>query len=102
MSATIGTVTCRTMCFSASADSWSGQEMRTISAPGLFERPHLRDRRLDVARHRVGHRLHGDRRVAADRHLADMDLAALTAVDVAIGPDAHGQLSRSWHAVNAI
>jgi hypothetical protein len=25
----------------------------------------------------VGHRLHGDRRVAADRHVADHDLAAL-------------------------
>ena len=33
MSATIGTVTCRTICFNASADSWSGQETRTISAP---------------------------------------------------------------------
>jgi hypothetical protein len=33
MSATIGTVTCFTMCLSARDDSWSGQEMRTMSAP---------------------------------------------------------------------
>src|SRR5919198_30889 len=33
MSATIGTVTWRTISFSASADSWSGQETRTMSAP---------------------------------------------------------------------
>src|SRR5437763_17066302 len=33
MSATIGTSTWRTMSFNASADSWSGHETRTISAP---------------------------------------------------------------------
>src|SRR5260221_5475331 len=33
MSATIGTSTWRTMSFSASADSWSGQDTRTMSAP---------------------------------------------------------------------
>src|SRR5690348_3498366 len=33
MSATIGTVTWRTMSLSASADSWSGHDTRTISAP---------------------------------------------------------------------
>src|SRR5580765_7295984 len=33
MSATIGTVTWRTISFNASADSWSGQDTRTISAP---------------------------------------------------------------------
>src|ERR1700674_2441758 len=33
MSATIGTSTWRTICLSASADSWSGQDTRTMSAP---------------------------------------------------------------------
>ena len=33
MSATIGTLTSRTISLSASADSWSGQETRTMSAP---------------------------------------------------------------------
>ena len=33
MSATIGTFTCLTMCFSAAVDSSSGQETRTISTP---------------------------------------------------------------------
>jgi hypothetical protein len=56
---------------------------------GSLERPDLRDRRRYVTRFGVGHRLHRDWCIAADRYLADMDLAALTAVDVAIGPDAH-------------
>ena len=71
-------------------DSWSGQETRTMSAPA-------RSQRLDLRRpspstscgQRVGHGLHGDRRVAADRHLADMDLPALAPLDVAIGSHAH-------------
>ena len=59
-----------------------------------LQRLHLLDGGLDVAGDRVGHRLHGDRRIAADRHLADVNFAALTAVDVAVGPDAHGLNSR--------
>ena len=79
--------------FSASADSSSGQETRTMSAPASLQRLDLLDRAFDVAGQRVGHRLDGDRRVAADRHLADMDLAAVAALDVAIGPDTHVNLA---------
>ena len=86
----------RTMSFSASVDSSSGQETRTMSAPASLQRLDLLDRRLDVVGERVGHRLHGDRRVAADRHLADMDLAAGAAVDVAIGANAHSSASREF------
>src|ERR1700732_1369768 len=60
----------------------------------LFESPDLGDRGLDIAGHGVGHRLHADRRIPADRHLADINFTALTALDVAIGPDAHRQISR--------
>jgi hypothetical protein len=75
--------------FSAAVDSSSGQDTRTMSAPASSQRADLRDRRRDVAGQRVGHRLHGDRRVAADRHIADHDLAALAPMNVAIGADAH-------------
>jgi hypothetical protein len=56
---------------------------------GLFESPDLHDRGCGVAGHGVGHRLHRDRRIAANRHLADMDFTALTALDVAVWPNAH-------------
>jgi hypothetical protein len=59
---------------------------------GGFQRLDLGDCRRDIAGQGVGHRLHRDRRVAAHRHLADMDLAAYPAVDVAVGPDAHWSL----------
>src|SRR5690606_622312 len=55
----------------------------------LLQRLDLRDRRLHVRGQGVGHRLNGDRRVAADRDGADVDLAAFAAVDVAVWPDAH-------------
>ena len=45
---------------------------------GLFAAADLIDRRLSVRCWRVGHRLHRDRRIAADRHIADHDLARLT------------------------
>ena len=38
MSATIGTFTAGTMCFSASALSWSGQDTRTMSTPASSAR----------------------------------------------------------------
>ena len=38
MSATIGTSTWRTMSFSASALSWSGQDTRTMSTPAASAR----------------------------------------------------------------
>ena len=60
---------------------------------GLFGAADLRDRRLDVGGQRVGHRLHADRGVAADRHIADHDLTALTPVNVSVGPNAHRRCS---------
>ena len=45
---------------------------------------------VGVGGQRVGHRLDGDRRVAADRHGPDHDLPRFAAHDVAIGADAHG------------
>ena len=46
-------------------------------APGRGELGDLLERRVDVGGERRGHRLHGDRRVAADPDLADLDLAGL-------------------------
>src|SRR5690606_32277526 len=52
---------------------------------------HLLDRRPRIRRQRVRHRLDGYRRIAADRDPADMDLAALTPLDVSPGTDVvHG------------
>jgi hypothetical protein len=42
---------------------------------------------LGVRGERVGHRLHRDRRIAANLYRANQDLAALAAVDVAPGAD---------------
>ena len=39
----------------------------------LEERRHLGDRRVDIGRIGVGHRLHDDRRAAADDDAADID-----------------------------
>ena len=44
---------------------------------GLFQLADLVDGRRRVRGRRVGHRLDGDRRVAADGHVADADLARL-------------------------
>ena len=54
---------------------------------GLGAGLHLRHRRRDVGGQRVGHRLHADRRVAADRHRPDVDAPRLAPVDVAPGAD---------------
>ena len=54
---------------------------------GLLAAADLVDRRLGVGGRRVGHRLHGDRRVAADGDVADHDLARLAALDRAPGTD---------------
>ena len=50
---------------------------------GLFQLADLVDRRSRVRGRCVGHRLDGDRRVAAHRDIADHDLAAFAALDVA-------------------
>ena len=50
-----------------------------MSAPAASA-PDLPDRRLDVGGEGVGHRLHRDRRIAADQDGSDADLAGLAAV----------------------
>ena len=50
---------------------------------GLLELADLVDGRRRIAGDRIGHRLHGDRRIAADRHRADVNLARLAALDMA-------------------
>ena len=56
---------------------------------GLFQRQHLGHGGGHVRGIGVGHRLDGDRRIAADRHVADEDLTAFAPLDVAIGSNAH-------------
>src|SRR4030095_7222993 len=46
-----------------------------------LERPDLEERRLHVARVGLGHRLHGDRRFAADLDSAQLDLSRLSPCD---------------------
>ena len=48
-------------------------------AAGRGELGDLLERGVDVGGERGGHRLHGDRGVTADQHLADLDLAGLAA-----------------------
>lgn len=55
---------------------------------GLFQLADLVDRRPGVGRQGVGHRLDGDRGVAAHLDVPDADLAALAAIDGAPGSDA--------------
>ena len=57
--------------------------------PGLLAAADLVDRRLGIRGGGVGHRLDGDRRIAADGNVADHDLTRLTARNVAPGPDGH-------------
>jgi hypothetical protein len=67
----------RTISRSAAVDSSSGHDTRMMSAPASSQRRIWSIVAFGVAGQRVGHGLHRDRRVAADRHLADHDLAAL-------------------------
>ena len=66
MSATIGTGERGTICARPSAASSSLQVQRTMSAAGGGERVDLRERAVDVGGLGGRHRLHRDRRVAAD------------------------------------
>ena len=77
MSATIGT-------FDGLHDRRQGRGRFLVGAgdphdigAGLLQLADLGDGRRRVGGQRVGHRLHRDRRIAADRHRADMDLPAL-------------------------
>ena len=60
----------------------------------IFAAADLVDRRAHVVGRRVGHRLHGDRRIAADGDVADHDLAARAAGDIA--PGTKGHEDSSW------
>jgi hypothetical protein len=89
MSATIGTVTSGMIFFSAAGGLLvRAGDPHDVGARHL-EGTHLVDGPLDVGGPRVGHGLDGDRRVAAHRHLADVDLARPAPKDVAIGANAH-------------
>src|SRR5690606_4334298 len=66
-------------------DIWAGDANDV--RPGVLAAANLVDRRPRVRGRRVGHRLHGDRRVAADCHGADHDLPARPALDGAPGAD---------------
>src|SRR3546814_16035069 len=54
---------------------------------------HLGDGALDIGGARVGHGLHGHRRIAAHRHLSDVDLARPAPDNVSIGANAYALLS---------
>ena len=63
----------RSSC-SASTSCSRGTATRTMSAPASATRADLVHRGLEVRGLRLGHRLHGDGRAAADGHAADVDL----------------------------
>ena len=75
MSAITGIGERLTIVFSATASSSRGTATRTRSAPASATLLDLLHRRLEVRGLGLGHRLHGDRRPAADRHPADEYLA---------------------------
>ncbi len=56
---------------------------------GVLEALDLFNGRARIGGQRVGHRLHGDRRIPADCHGADMDLPRFSPHDVAVRPNAH-------------
>ena len=60
---------------------------------GFLDLANLLDGGARISGDGVGHGLHGDRRVAADRNLADHDLARFAPVDVAISANAHTKSS---------
>ena len=62
------------ICGTAAAASSRSTVMRTISEPARDKRRDLRDGALDIGGVGVGHRLHDDRRAAADGDIADHDL----------------------------
>ena len=62
------------ICGTAAAASSRSTVMRTISEPARDKCCDLGDRALDIGGVGVGHRLHHDRRAAADGDIADHDL----------------------------
>ena len=79
MSAITGICDLRAISGSASASSWDGTATRTIWQPAAVSSAICCRVRVHVGGQRRGHRLHRDRRAAADRHrvlaLAHHDLA---------------------------
>ena len=75
MSAIIGIGDCATIVFSASTSCSRGTATRTMSAPASATVADLVHRRREVRGLGLRHRLHRDRRAAADRDRADVDLA---------------------------
>ena len=67
------------MCGTAAAASSRSTVMRTSSEPARASAATWRDGAVDVGRVGVGHRLHDDRRAAADDHAADIDRNRLVA-----------------------
>ena len=80
MSATIGTLDARGDRLHRLGGVFVGAGHAHDIGARFFERADLLDRGAGVAGDGVGHALHGDRRVAADRNLADHDLARLAPV----------------------
>ena len=58
---------------------------------GFLDRLNLADGGLGVTGQCVGHGLHGYRRAAANCYVANHDLAGFPPVNIAIGPNTHGQ-----------
>ena len=75
MSAITGIGDFSTIVFSATASSSRGTAHAHEVGAGLGDLADLLHRRLEVRRLGLGHRLHDDRRTAADRHAADEYLA---------------------------
>ena len=65
-------------CYAASR---TGTAQRTISQPAASKIPYLLHRGAHVARVGLGHRLHGDRRVAADFDFAELDGSGFAALN---------------------
>ena len=92
MSAITGIGERRTIRGSASASSVFGTAHADDLAAGRGERGDLRRRRLDVVRLRQRHRLDDDRRAAADRDAADLDLTLAEAIAAQAYPGVPAQL----------
>ena len=85
------------MC-STSASSCDGTATRTISQPDAVSSAICCSVALMFVVGVVHHRLDADRGVAADEHLADLDLPGLAARGEGFGDLGHPEID-SWHAI---